>query len=401
MPGCWTGGLSATTVNTVISVADLAAGAADMGLLGRDGHPHRALLVVDLDRPATEAEVREAGRRAREGERLLVGRGVRAGHPLSAELDLTVVGTGSGQRDCVVVEEPYAEAELLRDRVEAQPQAALMLRQLLRMELPVRQALEAESLAYSTLLGSSGFRAWRESRAVRAVPVAEEPVLVDREGGFLRITLNHPARRNSHSAQMRDALTAAVDLAVQDLSIREVVLDANGPEFNSGGDLGEFGTVTDLATTHLIRTSAGAARRLHAVRDRLTSRIHGHCIGAGIELPAFAGRVVAAPDTRIRLPELDLGLIPGAGGTVSIPRRIGRHRTLYLVLSGRELEVGTALEWGLVDSVSSRTPEVSSRTPEPDRAPGSATRLPPGPLQPPSTADPARPEARAATRPPH
>ncbi|WP_416974054.1 enoyl-CoA hydratase/isomerase family protein [Streptomyces sp. 4F14] len=350
----------------MISVADLAAGAADFDLLDEDGRPRRPLLVVDLDRPATQAEVREAGRRARDGERLLVGRGARAGHALSEALDLTVVRAGDGQRDAVVVDDPQAEAEVLRERVGVQPQAALTLRQLLRMDLPVRQALEAESLAYSTLLGGSGFRTWRESRAARVVPLAEEPVLVDREGGVLRITLNHPARRNAHSAQLRDALTAAVELAVRDLTIREVLLDANGPGFSSGGDLDEFGTATDLATAHLIRVSAGAARRLHTVRDRLTARLHGHCIGAGIELPAFAGRVLAAPGTRVRLPELDMGLIPGAGGTVSIPRRIGRHRTLYLALSGRELDAGTALEWGLVD-------EVTPRTPAPDPAPASAT----------------------------
>ncbi|MET8983544.1 enoyl-CoA hydratase/isomerase family protein [Streptomyces sp. NPDC004539] len=333
----------------MISVADLAAGAADTDLLDEDGRPRRPLLAVDLDRPATPAEVREAGRRARESERLLVGCGTRA--ELWDVLDLTVVGAKTPHPGVVVVEDPLAEVELLRERAEGQAQAALILRQLLRMQLPVGQALEAESLAYSTLLGGAGFREWRAGRAVRAVVSAEEPVLVDRVGDRLRITLNHPARRNAHSARMRDALTAAVELAVRDGSIREVVLDANGPGFSSGGDLDEFGTAGDPAMAHLVRTSAGAARRLHAVRERLTARIHGHCIGAGIELPAFAGRVVAAPDTRIRLPELGMGLIPGAGGTVSVPRRIGRHRTLYLVLSGRELDAGGALEWGLVDRV--------------------------------------------------
>ena len=72
-------------------------------------------------------------------------------------------------------------------------------------------------------------------------------------------------------------------------------------------------------------------------------------MGAGIELPAFARRVVAAEDAFFQLPELSLGLIPGAGGTVSIPRRIGRQRTARLALSGERLDAATALEWGLVD----------------------------------------------------
>jgi len=72
-------------------------------------------------------------------------------------------------------------------------------------------------------------------------------------------------------------------------------------------------------------------------------------VGAGLELSAFAGHVVARPDTGVRLPEVSMGLIPGAGGTVSIPRRIGRWRTLYLALSGMWLDAATAAEWGLVD----------------------------------------------------
>jgi enoyl-CoA hydratase/carnithine racemase len=83
----------------------------------------------------------------------------------------------------------------------------------------------------------------------------------------------------------------------------------------------------------------------------VTARLHGACYGSGIELPAFADRVVAASDTRIALPELGLGLIPGAGGTVSLPRRIGRHRTAWLALSGAAIDATTALGWGLVDEV--------------------------------------------------
>jgi enoyl-CoA hydratase/carnithine racemase len=74
-------------------------------------------------------------------------------------------------------------------------------------------------------------------------------------------------------------------------------------------------------------------------------------MGAGAELPAFAGRVVAHPATRFALPELSLGLVPGAGGTVSLPRRIGRHRTALLGLTGTPINATTAFEWGLVDAI--------------------------------------------------
>jgi enoyl-CoA hydratase/carnithine racemase len=79
--------------------------------------------------------------------------------------------------------------------------------------------------------------------------------------------------------------------------------------------------------------------------------LHGACLGAGVELPAFAARVVAADDARLGLPELGLGLVPGAGGTVSLPRRVGRHRTLELLLLDGTISAAAALGWGLVDEV--------------------------------------------------
>jgi enoyl-CoA hydratase/carnithine racemase len=83
--------------------------------------------------------------------------------------------------------------------------------------------------------------------------------------------------------------------------------------------------------------------------------VHGACVGAGVELPAFASRVVADPGARFRLPEVAMGLVPGAGGTVSLPRRIGRQRTCRLALTGEWLDAETALRWGLVDELAERS----------------------------------------------
>jgi enoyl-CoA hydratase/carnithine racemase len=74
-------------------------------------------------------------------------------------------------------------------------------------------------------------------------------------------------------------------------------------------------------------------------------------VGSGVELAAFAGRVVAHPDTTFSLPELSMGLLPGAGGTVSLPGRIGRHRTAWLMLTGHRIDARTAQAWGLVDEI--------------------------------------------------
>ena len=83
----------------------------------------------------------------------------------------------------------------------------------------------------------------------------------------------------------------------------------------------------------------------------MTAQVHGHCVGAGAELAAFCHRVIADPGTLFRLPEVSMGLVPGQGGTVSIPRRIGAQRSAWLALTGRPIDASTALEWGLVDQL--------------------------------------------------
>jgi enoyl-CoA hydratase/carnithine racemase len=150
---------------------------------------------------------------------------------------------------------------------------------------------------------------------------------------------------------MRDALVEALRLVSLDPSITAAEVHGAGPSFCSGGDLREFGTLPDPATAHVIRTSRSAAAWTHRCRDRVRFRVHGACVGAGVELPAFSSHVIASADATFRLPEVGMGLVPGAGGTASIPRRIGRSRAAWLALTGVALDAATALDWGLVDEV--------------------------------------------------
>ena len=210
-------------------------------------------------------------------------------------------------------------------------------------------ALGAESAVYSALQEAPEFLAWRSAQPRREQPAEGTIVLVDHDGDELRITLDRPARRNAYSVAMRDQLIAALQLA--DDATRRIVLRGNGPSFCSGGDLDEFGTRPDPGTAHLVRLTRSAGRHVHRLRHRVEVELHGWCVGAGIELPSFATTVRAAADTKIALPELQFGLVPGAGGTVSLPRRIGRQRTNWLAMSGATLDAPTAFEWGLVDEL--------------------------------------------------
>lgn len=236
----------------------------------------------------------------------------------------------------------------------AHPAAAATMAHVLRAteSLDVLDALRVESLAYSMLLAGPEFRDWLAQHPATRQPSDDPDVVrIERSGGVLHVALNRPHVHNAFNAAMRDALAEAFTLARTDYSVGTVELSGNGPSFCSGGDLTEFGTTDDPVRAHLIRTSRSVGAAMHELRDRLTVRVHGSCIGAGIELPAFARRVVAQEDATFRLPEVGMGLIPGAGGTVSLPRRIGRERTMLLALSGVILSAGEAQDWGLVDAV--------------------------------------------------
>lgn len=254
------------------------------------------------------------------------------------------VGLGAG---------PLDEAlDRLGTAIDHQPVAAAVLAQVLRLgdALTFDQALTLESLAYSMLLASEGFRGWRAGAPVRTSRAGDEVrVSMAKEAGVLRITLSRPAARNAFDAAMRDALVEALDFAMIDPDHLPIELCGEGPAFSAGGDLDEFGTATDGGLAHLIRTLRSPARLVQGLGDRLQARVHGACVGAGIEIPAAAQCVTAQPGAHFRLPEVAMGLIPGAGGTASIPRRIGRHRACYMALSGAEIDLATALAWGLVD----------------------------------------------------
>jgi Enoyl-CoA hydratase/isomerase len=267
-------------------------------------------------------------------------------------------GVSHGWRDLcdVVVREGDGALERIEENLAAHPITGATLALLLRGQsrLPVGHGLVAESAAYSVLQAGPEFAAWRHTHPVRAVPDARNArprVRVAPDGATLRITLTRGHKLNALDARMRDELVEALELAAGDQSIMRVELRGEGRAFCAGGDLDEFGSRPDPATAHLIRLERSVARALAGLTKESVAYVHGATVGSGAELAAFTARVVAAPDTLFALPEIELGLVPGAGGTVSLPRRIGRLRTAWLAFSGLAIDASTAVAWGLADEI--------------------------------------------------
>jgi hypothetical protein len=264
----------------------------------------------------------------------------------------------SEDRRVITVESVPDALAALCERCDRWPLASAVCDDVLRSldpHGPTSAGVVTESLAYSTLQAGPEFARWLAERGPADVPVILDPVLAQRDGNSLRVTFNRPQRHNAFSTDARAALLEALTVALLDPSVDEVVLSGDGPSFCSGGDLAEFGTFADPASAHVARTRHSPALMLDAITARLgascRAEVHGQVLGSGLEMAAFCGRVLCRPDAVLGLPELSLGLIPGAGGTVSVTRRIGRWRTAYLVLSGTFIDADTALAWGLVDEI--------------------------------------------------
>lgn len=339
----------------LVSMADLADLAGDLVVSAGAGGPLApgGPFLVELD----DVDVARAGEVAhRLAERpapIVIGRSRRRVPaelgPLLAQLTFTLAPGGPGRS---WVEGGDEDLTAIDDTVAAAPVAATALAGLLAQgdDRSVHAAITVESAVYSMLLSSDEFHSWRARTPTPCGPVREAQVRIERDRDVVRIELNRPDRRNAFGHAMRDQLLEALAVAETDSTVTRVVLSGAGPAFCSGGDLAEFGSAGSPALAHLLRLQTSVGMVVHRLRRRVQPVLHGACIGAGIEIPSFADHLVAREGAWFQLPEVGMGLIPGAGGTVSLPRRIGRWRTAYMALSRRRIPLDLALDWGLVDA---------------------------------------------------
>ena len=152
-------------------------------------------------------------------------------------------------------------------------------------------------------------------------------------GGVAVITLNNPPV-NGLSIATRSAVAAGIDRAEADGSVTAVVITGAGKAFSGGADIREFGTPKALAEPNL----NSLVRLVEGCRKPVVAAIHSVAMGGGLELALACHYRVAAPGASIALPEVKLGLLPGAGGTQRLPRVLGVETALNLIVSGEPVK---------------------------------------------------------------
>jgi enoyl-CoA hydratase len=183
-----------------------------------------------------------------------------------------------------------------------------------------------------------------------APPAAVLYDLVD-AGAVARITLNRPERLNAYDRAMRDALYEALLAVRDDPGVRAVILRGNGPAFCSGGDLYEFGTAPSPLRAREVRWLRDVWGTLCALPALTIAAVHGLAVGGGFEMALLCDQCIASRDARFALPETGLGMIPGVGGTQTLPRLVGVGEALRLTLTGTWLDAAGARRRGLVTRV--------------------------------------------------
>ena len=164
------------------------------------------------------------------------------------------------------------------------------------------------------------------------------------EDGVAVITSNHQPV-NALSAIVRDGLTAAFDKAIADDAVKAIVLTCAGRTFFAGADITEFGKPPKGASLHALFD------KMESASKPVVAAIHGTSLGGGFETALVCHYRVAVPSARVGLPEVKLGLLPGAGGTQRLPRIVGAAKALDMVTSGVPVGGKAALAMGLVDEL--------------------------------------------------
>lgn len=171
-------------------------------------------------------------------------------------------------------------------------------------------------------------------------------------GQVATIALNRPKVLNAINAAMRAELPAAVQRAAADPDVRVIMLRGAGERaFCTGADITEFNAVGSLADVRASRRPPTWIDVLAEVTKPVVAAIHGYCLGGGLEIALACDIRVAAADSVFGLPEVRLGIIPGAGGTQRLPRVVGAGAALRLILTGDRVDAAEAHRLGLVSEV--------------------------------------------------
>lgn len=180
--------------------------------------------------------------------------------------------------------------------------------------------------------------------------MAYETLLVDQDDGTCVIRLNRPEALNALNGTLMTELVRALQAADGDDQVRVIVLTGSEKAFAAGADVKEMAekTYADVMFSNLYGAEVDA---IAAIRKPIIAAVSGYCLGGGCELAMMCDFILAADSVKFGQPEINLGIIPGMGGTQRLTRLVGKSKAMDMNLTGRFMEAAEAERCGLVSRV--------------------------------------------------
>jgi enoyl-CoA hydratase len=179
-----------------------------------------------------------------------------------------------------------------------------------------------------------------------------QTIIYEKQDGIGYVTLNRPQVLNIYNLQMRDELCQVLGAIRDDPEVVVTIFKGAGERaFCAGADLSEFLTAPSPAVARQVRWERDVWGLFMRLPQPIIAAVHGYVLGSGMEVALCCDLRIAAEDARFGLPEVSLGIIPAAGATQTLPRTVGRAKSLEMLLAGRWLDAEEALAAGLVNKV--------------------------------------------------
>ena len=174
-------------------------------------------------------------------------------------------------------------------------------------------------------------------------------IIVSKEQGFALVQFNRPEVLNALNMQLMLELVDALESLDKDDGVRCIILTGNEKAFAAGADIKEMADAS--ATEMLIRDQFARWDRIRKVKKPIIAAVSGFALGGGCELMMTCDIVIASETAKIGQPEINIGVIPGAGGTQRLTRAVGKVKAMEMVLTGKTITAEEALRWGLINKV--------------------------------------------------
>ncbi len=182
--------------------------------------------------------------------------------------------------------------------------------------------------------------------------MTDSPITLHDHAGIRRITVNRPDKLNALNAATLDALFVAFEEAAEDPAARVLVLTGAGPKaFVAGADIAEMAELRPVQGRDFSQRGQRLMRRIETMPKPVIAMVNGFALGGGLELAMACHLRIAADTAKLGQPEINLGLIPGFGGSQRLLRLAGRAATLELCLLGAPIDAARALQLGIVNRV--------------------------------------------------